>query len=388
MDLKKEIKLSDLVPKGLARKQTQRKQKAKTRKRTMPKEIVGLKIESSAITAAQIVNNGAGKSIVNVARTPLARGIVTGGEVRDPAALAIALTNFFATNKLPRRGVRLGLGNSRIGVRIIEVPGTENHEQLENAIRFRAHEMLSVSLDEAVIDYHILGETVDENGEKAQRILLVVAYRDSIDRYLAATDAADLEVVGIDLEAFALLRAAAPPDTNGEARNSALVVVSVDDERTTLAISDGEVCHFTRVLEWGDATIDSAVGRGLRISDPEAADLRRKLSGLDELPDDEQLVQQATALREIVNYEIHALVRELQSSLRFYQSQPGSLPIGVVLLSGALADLIGFADELRTQLGIPLEVVDPFVRATLRDNAVRPTRSRELTVAIGLGIED
>ena len=36
----------------------------------------------------------------------------------------------------------------------------------------------------------------------------MIALRDSVDRQLAATDAANLEVTGIDLDAFALLRAA------------------------------------------------------------------------------------------------------------------------------------------------------------------------------------
>src|SRR5258708_6593226 len=108
MNLKKEIKLTDLMPKGLARKQSERKHKAKSRRRMMPKEIVGLKIESTSITAAHVANNGT-KSVLSLARTPLNRGIVVGGEVRDPAALATALAEFFATNKLPKRGVRLGL---------------------------------------------------------------------------------------------------------------------------------------------------------------------------------------------------------------------------------------------------------------------------------------
>ena len=374
MDLKKEIKLSDLVPKGVSLK---RKPAVKeVRRRPLPKEIVGLKIESASLTAAQVVNDTE-RSVVKLARAPLASGVVNGGEVRDPVALGIALAEFFAANKLPRRGVRLGLGNSRIGVRIVEVPAIEDQAQLENAIRYRAHEILSASLDDAVIDYHLLGTRVDENGETLQSILLVVAYRESIDRYLAATDAAQIDVVGIDLEAFALLRATSMPQPEGEKLERALVVVSVDHERTTLAISDGVVCHFTRVLEWGDANIDNAVARGLKITSAEAAELRRD-AGSDK----------AAAVREIVAHELQTLVRELQSSLRFYQAQPKALQIGMVLLSGVLADLDGFADELRGQLGMELVVADPFTRVRIDDSVERPERPSELAVAIGLGIED
>ena len=67
-------------------------------------------------------NNGAAE-LLQVAREPLSPGIVVGGELRDPEALAIALKDFFTKHKLPKKGVRLGLANNRIGVRTFEVSG-------------------------------------------------------------------------------------------------------------------------------------------------------------------------------------------------------------------------------------------------------------------------
>jgi Tfp pilus assembly PilM family ATPase len=140
MDLKKEIKLSDLVPKrGTPKTRTPKaKTKAKKSRDKGPAEVVGLKIGATGIRVAHVVNNG-GKELVRIARAPLANGVVDGGEVRDPSALGEALADFFAANSLPRKGVRLGLANSRIGVRVIEVAGIDDERQLENAIGFRAH---------------------------------------------------------------------------------------------------------------------------------------------------------------------------------------------------------------------------------------------------------
>jgi type IV pilus assembly protein PilM len=176
MDLKKEIKLSDLVPKrGTPKTRTPKaKTKAKKSRDKGPAEVVGLKIGATGIRVAHVVNNG-GKELVRIARAPLANGVVDGGEVRDPSALGEALADFFAANSLPRKGVRLGLANSRIGVRVIEVAGIDDERQLENAIGFRAHEMLSVPLEDAAIDYHVIGKGADEEGKPTQRSLLVVA---------------------------------------------------------------------------------------------------------------------------------------------------------------------------------------------------------------------
>ena len=58
---------------------------------------------------------------------------------------------------MPKKAVRLGISNNRIGVRIIkEVYGVMDAKQLENAIRFRAQEVLPIALEDAVLDYQQL----------------------------------------------------------------------------------------------------------------------------------------------------------------------------------------------------------------------------------------
>jgi hypothetical protein len=141
------------------------------------KRLVGLKIGGSQLAAARVVNNGA-PELVQVAREPLETGIVVGGELRQPELLAGALRTFFRKHKLPRQGVRLGIANNRIGVRIFEIAGIDDPRQLENAIRYRAQEALPIPIEDAVLDYHVLGERVDDEGQRIRRILLVVAYRE------------------------------------------------------------------------------------------------------------------------------------------------------------------------------------------------------------------
>src|SRR4029079_15443284 len=91
----------------------------------------------------------------------------------------------------------------------------------ENALHFRAQEALPIPLDEAVLDYHVLEERADEEGTKTKRVLLVVAYRELVDRYVDACKKAGIVLAGIDLEASALLRALSAPRPETEAGESA-----------------------------------------------------------------------------------------------------------------------------------------------------------------------
>ena len=206
--------VSAAVPGGPpSRRARQRRQAAKEERKAAPrhKQLVGLKVGGSQIAAAQVVNKG-GPRIVRMAREPLERGVVVGGELREPDELAAALKTLFRKNKLPRNCVRLGISNNRIGVRTFEICGIDDPKQLANAIRFRAQETLPIPLDEAVLDYRILEERVGRGRrQRTHRVLLVVAHRELVDRYVAACRKAGLKLVGIDLEAFALLRALGDP---------------------------------------------------------------------------------------------------------------------------------------------------------------------------------
>ena len=353
------------------------------------KRIVGLKIGGSQIAAAR-VHNGDAPELVQAARASLDHGIVVNGELRDPEALAAALKDFFAEHKLPKRGVRLGIANNRIGVRTFEVTGIDDPKQLANAIRFRAQEVLPIPLEEAVLDYQVLAEGVTEDGKPLRRVLLVVAYRELVDRYVYACRKAGLQIVGIDLEAFALLRAVAEPhDPVPGSERGALVAVSVGHDRSTFAVSDGRVCEFTRVLEWGGWALNVAIARALDMSPSEVESLKRALSfaGPEQLPDGFTEDQLATA-REAARRQLQTFARELVSSLQFYQNQPGSLGIGEIVLTGGTAHLPGLGAELERLIGVPVRVVDPFNRVKVSKKVRERAQVGSLAVAVGLGIED
>ena len=432
MDMKKEIKLSDLfgrkkkeapaaeaaeaavepkksrfarkpkeqkAPKEKAQKQPKAAKAAKPKRSRRSsqvqkaslgrrgKKLVGLKIGASKLAAARVVNSGGGAELVQVAQADLEPGIVVGGELRDPDALAEALKEFFKKNKLPRQGVRLGIASNRIGVRTFDLPGVEDEKQLHNAVRFRAQEALPIPLDEAVVDYHVLSDTVNDESVRIRRVLLVVAYRELVDRYVAACRKAGIKLAGIDLEGFAALRALSGGD-DAQA-NAALVVASVGHDRSTLAVSNGSICEFTRVIEWGGQNLNVAIARVLDMTPSEAEPIKHSVSLLEPAEAWEALTgAQAVKVREAIQNELQVFSRELISSLQFYQGQPGSLGIGEIVLSGGTAQLPCIDVELARMIGVQVRVGDPLSRVRRGKKISGDQEFGSLAVAIGLGIEE
>jgi type IV pilus assembly protein PilM len=349
----------------------------------MARQIVGLKIGASQLSAACVEVNGSAK-LLQVAREPIPRGIVLGGEVRDIVALANELKAFFKKHKLPKRAVRVGIANNRIGVRTIEVTGIEDPKQLANAVRFRAQEALPIPVDQAVLDFQVLSETV-EDGISKKRVLLVVAYRELVDSFAIACKQAGLRLVGVDLEAFALLRALTPPlELPGE--RSALVALTIGAERTTLGVSDGNACEFARVIEWGGTSLTVSLARALDI-EPEAAEILKTQLSLDGATVPAGLTpEQAATAREALLAALQGFSRELLSSLQFYQGQPDSLGIREVVLAGGTSLLQGLAPALSSLVGVSVRVGDPLVGVSVGKKLRGGTPDPSLAVPIGLGM--
>jgi Tfp pilus assembly PilM family ATPase len=101
-------------------------------------------------------------------------------------------------------------------------------------------------------------------------------------------------------------------------------------------------------------------------------------------PEDPQLER----AREAVVREVQALGRELVASLEFYQSQPESLPIGEILITGGTTQLPGLAEELERLVRARIRVADPLAHVEVGDSASGRDDLASLAVAIGLGVDN
>lgn len=353
---------------------------------------IGLKIGASQIAAAVVSNSDGRSELVQLARTPLEEGIVVDGEVRDPAALTAALKSFFDEHKLQRRDVRLGVSSNRIGVRTFDIVGIEDGERFDNAVRFKAHEVLPVAGHESVLDYRVLDERVSEAGEALRHVLLVVAPRDQVEPYIDVCREAGIRLSGIDLEALGLLRTFVDPKpvTSRTVDDTATVVVSVGHESTTLLVAGAGMCEFTRVFDWGGGTLRSAVAQELEIHEADATSILRNISlagstGGDGLDDDHRL-----RAVDAVRTRLTPFARELVASLQFYQTQTDSLGIGEIVLTGGTSQLPGLADSLHQMIGVAVRVGDPLQRVIVQHGAADSFEATlgSLAVPIGLGIDE
>ena len=204
---------------------------------------------------------------------------------------------------------------------------------------------------------------------------------------------AGIRVSGLDLEALSLLRAFVEPKPFAARAidDTSTVIVSIGHESTTLLVAGGGACEFTRVFDWGGDTLQNAVMQELGVHPAEAATILRHLS-LSGPGRQYESLDDATRARavEAVRLRLTPFARELVSSLQFYQTQPDSLGIGEIVITGGTSHLEGLADALHQMIGVSVRVGDPLVRVHTSvefDPAIEATIG-SMAVPIGLAIED
>lgn len=207
-------------------------------------KVVGLDIQPGHVTAVQAHVNG---SIVaeRAAALPLPADTVREGEVLDEGVLANTLRELFREGSLSKR-VRVGVANQRTVLRTLELPPVTDRKELAAAVRFEAQEQVPMPLSNAVLDFHALGVHDTPTGPR-QQVVLVAAQRDMIQRLLAAVRAAGLQPEGVDLSAFALIRSLYRHDSEHDGR---VLYLNIDG-LTNMAIAEGAICRFTRVVGGG-----------------------------------------------------------------------------------------------------------------------------------------
>ncbi len=369
--------------------------------------LVGLDIQPGYVSAVQARVNGS-IQVQKAAGAALPPDTMREGEVLDGTALADTLREMFREAKLDKR-VRIGIANQRTVLRTLELPPLTDRKELATAVRFQAEDQVPMPLDNAVLDFHPLG-VIDTPAGPRQRVIVVAAQRDMVERLIAAVRAAGLRPEGVDLSAFALIRSLHRADEDHAGRVLYLNVGGL----TNMAIAEGTVCRFTRVIGGGLESMAADVAERNSIKLTEAREL---LAAVDldeqalaapplyadpaeqapapslEADTDEQRQapvpavpqKQSIDVRPVLASGVREIAGEVRNSLDFHRSQDGGGEVSSIVLSGSALQISGFARALQSELRVPLV---PQTVGVLDERAAGDVAAERLAVATGLAVEE
>ncbi len=336
--------------------------------------IVGLDLDPSHVAAVEVMP-GQAMAIKRSALAKLRPGIVRDGEVADPEALTEALRELFDAHQLPTR-VRIGVANQRIVVRTMDLEPLLDDKALAAAVHSQAADHIPMPMDEAVVDHQRLGIVDTPQGPRT-RVVIVAVRREVVERLAQSATAAGLTIEGIDLSAFAMVRAV------GEAGAGARLYLNVAG-LTNVAVASGDGVLFARAAAGGLEGLAHLLAerRALTLEHAHQWMIHVGLTApLSEVEGDPDLV---AATRYVLEEGVHQIADAVRSSVEYYRMQEDAVPVEDGVLTGAAVAIPGFAETLGERLHMPL--TSAVVSPVGEDDA--GMELGRLTVAAGLAVEE
>jgi type IV pilus assembly protein PilM len=343
----------------------------------MARGVIGLDVGTNAVTVAEVVP-GSPPRLVAFGQVALERDVMREGEIVDAGAVTDAIARLRSELGLRRARVRVGVASPRLIVRQVEMP-VMTREELAGALRFQAQELIPIPLDEAVIDFAILG-TVENEGEPVMQVLLAAAHAATVGRLVDAVEGAGLGVESVDLIPLALIRSLghAVRDNGSGAEG----IVSFGGGVTCVVVHENGLPRFVRVLGTGGRELTDAIAAGLELPFETAESVKRQVGTVS----DDVIARARTSLER----PLAALLDEVRSSLDYYRNQPGAARLLRVVTTGGGSLLPGLVDRLSTLVGLPVAPAEPRSILTVGDigfdEAELPRLDPYMPAAVGLAL--
>jgi type IV pilus assembly protein PilM len=358
---------------------------------------VGLDIDRGSIKAVQISGAGGGYALQHVGYHRLPPGTILDGEVADHDLLAAEIKEFWDSHSFNGKAVTLGVSNQKVVVRLLDFPHMAQAD-LQGAISFEAQDHIPMPLDEAVLDYVVLGPR--EERSDLDRVLVVAAQREMISRYTSAVRTGGLRPAGVDVKALSLTRSTLPDPFFGD--EGAILLLDVGAEITNLVVADRGNPVLTRFVPVGLVDFVASVVELADLPEDEAE--RLALDPGVRLGSEQDEAQETEAeegsfdpalvydVRRGLEGAAQTLADEVQRSIEHHRSQEAAREVTRVLVSGEAAlisNLDGYLGELLdvpTSRGNPVEKLSAN-RSNISDDQLRAMEP-VLAVAFGLAMEE
>lgn len=276
--------------------------------------------------------------------------------------------------KSPR--VVASLPESKLFTRVVEMPKMSEKE-LRSSLDYEAERYIPFPIDSAVFDFEVVAKPEDS---KKMQVLLVASPQGLVSRYLDVLEGAGLEVLALEPETIAMVRAMVGA---GEKANVPTLLVSIGSSTTDLVITEKGNIRFTRSVATGGKALGRALARALGFEEEQAISYKRRY-GLKES-------ELEGKVGEVLKPVFKVIIDEMHRSLEFYESRRSG-GVNRIVLSGGTANLPGVLVYLASEFGVEVQLANPWERVSYPEDQLDKEKMESLgpvlAVAVGLALRD
>lgn len=337
------------------------------------KQVIGLDLGSSSVKIVEMKPAGRSFKLTNFGMAPIPDGLVDGGEIIDPSALAQVIMALHKELGIKTKHVCTGMFGGAVIVKKISMPRIDP-KLIGEQIQWEAEQYIPFDLSEVNLDYHLLNTSPES---ETMEILLVAAKHDYIIRYFEAVEIAGLKCSMIDVNGFALANCF---ELNyGIRSGETIALVNVGAGVTNLVVIENGSVIFCRDIPIGGSLYNMEISRELGVSTHEAEELKIGYSQTDSSP---------AELSSVVTNTNEMIVEEIKDSFKFYEQSKSGSPVGEIFVSGGSVKIPNLLEAISSGTGLSCQVMNPLQNIQVTAKGFSDAYAQEvfpfLPCAIGL----
>lgn len=334
-------------------------------------EFFALDIGTTAIRIVQLTKSGGDSwTLEKYASVPVDIKISNSDSPEDQRKLAEIITTAIGQSGVRTRNVVLGIPSSRMFATVVQLPDMPADE-LAGTIKYQAEQYVPMSLDEAKIDWAVLGKSPKDPTQN--EVLIASVPNTFSEQRLDLVEGLGLNVLAIEPDPLALCRSLLP----GGPQNGRLIV-DFGDFSSDVVMTHGDSPRLIRSIPTGFRSLTKAAAQNLNVQEQQASQFILKF-GLDPSKLEGQISRALDAT-------IDQFSAELIKSVKFFQTKYPNVPVESMLLSGYATTIPAFSEYLSTKLGIPVQLATPWQKVRVSSSAQSTLQpiSTQFAVVVGL----
>lgn len=343
-----------------------------------PPAVIGADISSSAVKLVALADAGGGAyRVEHYAVEPLPRDAVVDGNITNLDGVSDALRRCHKKLGSPIKNLAMAVPNNAVISKTILVPAGQSEDDLELQVETEANQYIPFVLDEANLDFQVLGPA--PNSVDDVEVLIAASRKEKVEDRVAVAEAAGLKALVMDVDlyaaqaAFELMRRQFPD----EGRDRNIAVVDVGATMMHVSVLRNGQSIYTREQPLGGQQLTQEIANRFGLSLEEAESAKR--SG--------DLPENYTA--EVLQPFLDTLSLEVARALQFFYTSTQFNQVDHIVLSGGCAALPGVADAVSNRVGAPTVLANPFCDMALSNRIKQRSLMQDapsLMVACGLAL--
>ncbi|MBI2841834.1 MAG: type IV pilus assembly protein PilM [Armatimonadetes bacterium] len=321
--------------------------------------IVGIDIGSSYIKAVEAEPAGNGWRLINAALQVTPLDSCRDGVITNVLDVAQAIKTLLRSANIRSSGAVAAISGSQVIVRQVQLPQM-TEASLRKSIRFEASKYVSAPMDESSVEFEILGNV---EGTDQMNVMLVAAPKDLVQTRVSVVEAAGLEPISVDVEAFAIMRSLVECCACDDFATATIALLDMGASHTDVNIISNGNFALTRSIPIAGDSFTNAIKTLTGFSHEDAERLKFEMAAQDSI--DKLSVQEVESkCWRVVQPLLDELLREIRRSIHYYQSQfpegAEQATVSKIVLTGGAARMPGMAAYVESKLSVPTEVGDAF----------------------------